>query len=152
MAVPSVPAVPLVARVRRGLREWSNWVQLVKFSVVGGSGYLVNLIVFSLLFGQGLHYGGAAVGAFLVAVTNNYMLNRLWTFRDAKGHVAYQGARFLVLATVVLGSNLLLLTTLVAMGIDELAAQAIAVAFGMPLNFAGNKLWTFDRHRLGPRS
>ena len=36
------------ARVRHGLRKPHNWVQLVKFCVVGGSGYVVNLIVFTI--------------------------------------------------------------------------------------------------------
>jgi putative flippase GtrA len=29
------------------------------------------------------------------------------------------------------------------MEFPELAAQAVAVAFAMPFNFIGNKLWTF---------
>ena len=143
----AVPAVPLAVRVRLGLRKRSNWLQLTKFSVVGGAGYVVNLVVFSTLLAMGVHYGPAAVCSFLVAVTNNYTLNRLWTFREAKGHVAYQGARFFVLAGAVLGVNLALLSGLVAAGVGELPAQAVAVALGMPLNFVGNKLWTFNRHR-----
>ena len=54
----------------------------------------------------GLHYIPAAVCSFLVAVTNNYTWNRLWTFRDQRGHVAYQGMRFLVVSTLALGANL----------------------------------------------
>ncbi len=30
-------------------------------------------------------------------------------------------------------------------GLAELPAQAIAVAVATPVNFVGNKLWTFDR-------
>ena len=72
------------ARVRAGLRKRKNWEQLVKFCVVGASGYVVNLAVFALLLDVvGLHYISAAVGSFLVAVTNNYTWNRLWTFRAA---------------------------------------------------------------------
>ena len=68
-------------RLRAGMRQPGNWVQLFKFGVVGGSGYLVNLAVFAALAaGLGLHYAVAAVGAFCVAVTNNFLLNRYWTF------------------------------------------------------------------------
>ena len=44
--------------------------------------------------------------SFLVAVTNNYTWNRLWTFRHQRGHVAYQGLRFLVVSTIALCANL----------------------------------------------
>ena len=48
----------------------------------------------------GVHYLPAAVGSFLVAVASNYTWNRVWTFRDQRGHVAYQGIRFLVVSPV----------------------------------------------------
>ena len=47
--------------------------------------------------------------SFLVAVTNNYSWNRLWTFRGQRGHVAYQGLRFLVVSLVALGGEPLVL-------------------------------------------
>ena len=79
-------------RVGSALGRRSNWEQLAKFCVVGASGYAVNLAVYALLFRcAGLHYLPAAVGSFLVAVANNYTLNRLWTFKEHQGNVAYQG-------------------------------------------------------------
>jgi putative flippase GtrA len=30
-------------------------------------------------------------------------------------------------------------------GLPEVPGQALAVAIAMPVNFIGNKLWTFDR-------
>ena len=132
------------ARVRAGLRKRKNWEQLVKFCVVGATGYGVNLLVFSLLVvGLGIHYIPAAVCSFLVAVTNNYIWNRVWTFRGARGHVAYQGIRFLVVSTLALGANLLILHLLVRLGLDEVPAQALAIVLVTPLNFIGNKLWSF---------
>ena len=90
-----------IERARRALGRRHNWLQLGKFCAVGASGYLVNLAVFAILVGSGLHYLLAATGSFLVAVTNNYIWNRLWTFRGQRGHVAYQGLRFLVVSAVV---------------------------------------------------
>jgi dolichol-phosphate mannosyltransferase len=134
-------------RVGRGTRKPENWIQLMHFALVGGSGYVVNLLVFALLTAAGdLHHIPAAIGAFLVAVTNNFVWNRLWTFRaEAPGrHPAHQGARFLVVSVVGLGVNLVVLEALVSgLDIAELPAQAIAVAVAMPVNFIGNKLWTF---------
>lgn len=131
-------------RAGRALRKPHNWLQLGKFATVGASGYVVNLAVFALLVkGAGLHYLPAATCSFLVAVTNNYTWNRLWTFRSQRGHVAYQGMRFLVVSVTALGANLLILHGLVTAGLAELPAQATAVVLVTPLNFVGNKLWSF---------
>ena len=133
-------------RVGNALGKRSNWEQLAKFCVVGASGYLVNLAVFYVLLEKvGLHYVPAAVGSFLVAVTNNYTLNRLWTFRVERAGVGAQGWRFLVVSTGSLIANIGVLALLVAAGADEIVAQAIAIVLVTPLNFVGNKLWSFRR-------
>jgi putative flippase GtrA len=142
----ALSARALSARVVRALRAPHNWLQLAKFSTVGASGYVVNLAVYSaLLRGAGLHYLGAATCSFFVAVTNNYAGNRFWTFRHQRGHFAYQGARFLVVALVALAANLVILRVLVAFGVGKILAQAIAIVLVTPLNFVGNKLWSFRR-------
>lgn len=136
------------ARVRAGLRKRKNWEQLVKFCVVGASGYLVNLAVYTILLdAAGLHYISAAVGSFLVAVTSNYTWNRLWTFRAQRAGVAYQGMRFLIVSTVALLANLAVLHLLVTLGLGEVVAQAIAIVLVTPVNFIGNKLWSFGPRR-----
>ncbi len=132
------------SRAGRALRKPENWVQLAKFGAVGASGYIVNLVVYTaLLRGAGFHYAAAATCSFLVAVTNNYLWNRLWTFRSERGHVAWQGLRFLTVALVAYVANLALLSVLIALGLDEVLAQAIAILVVTPLNFVGNKLWSF---------
>jgi len=132
-------------RVQRGTRSSANWVQLLKFASVGASGYVVNLIVFALLAeAAGLHHIAAAIGAFVVAVSNNFIWNRHWTFAAGAGHAGHQGARFLTISVAGLAINLAVLELLVsAAGLAELPAQALAVAAAMPANFVGNKLWTF---------
>ena len=135
-------------RVGAALRRRANWEQLVKFCLVGASGYAVNLWVFSfLVLVVGIHYIPAAVCSFLVAVTNNYTWNRLWTFRDQRGHVGYQGMRFLVVSTIALVANLVVLHALVSVGLAEVVAQAIAIVLVTPVNFVGNKLWSFGPRR-----
>ena len=142
------PSAVLAARARavRALRRPANWMQLAKFATVGATGYAVNLAVYTaLLRGAGWHYIYAATASFLVAVTNNYLWNRLWTFRDQRGHVGFQGLRFFTVAVVAYGANLGILSALIALGMDKVAAQAIAIVLVTPLNFIGNKLWSFAR-------
>jgi dolichol-phosphate mannosyltransferase len=135
-----------LARAARALRHPGNWVQLAKFCAVGAVGYVVNLAVYALLVrAAGVHYLPAAVCSFVVAVANNYTWNRIWTFRGARGHFAYQGLRFLIVSLCALGANLLVLRGLVAAGLDKIVAQAIAIIVVTPLNFVGNKLWSFRR-------
>src|SRR6188508_2093960 len=107
------------ARATSALRRPHNWVQLAKFCTVGAAGYVVNLAVYTWLVREGLHYNLAAAISFLVAVTNNYTWNRLWTFRGQRGHVGYQGLRFFVVSTVALAANLLVLHLLVQAGLDK---------------------------------
>ena len=142
----AVVAPTFRARASFALRQRHNWEQLAKFCVVGASGYVVNLGVYALLLNwANLHYTLAATGSFLVAVSSNYLWNRVWTFRHQRGHVAYQGLRFLVVSVAVYGANLLLLTLFVEAGAGKIVAQAIAVVLVTPLNFLGNKLWSFRR-------
>ena len=56
--------------------------------------------------------------------------------------------RFLVVSLVAEAASLLLLTLFVeGAGIPKVPAQALAVAGSMPLNFLGNKLWSFRARR-----
>jgi dolichol-phosphate mannosyltransferase len=139
------PASELAYRIGNAARSPASWLQLVKFGLVGGSGYLINLAVFSVLAGNlGLHHALAAIGAFCVAVTSNFMLNRHWTFGAGDGHAGFQGLRFLAVSVGALLINLVALEALLSgTEMGALSAQAIAVAAAMPFNFLGNKLWTF---------
>ena len=138
-------AYELADRISAAARRPASWMQLFKFGLVGGSGYLVNLAVFATLAaGFGLHHVIAAIGAFCVAVTNNFILNRIWTFDARDGHAGFQAMRFFAVSIGALLINLVALEALVSgTSLGELSAQAIAVAIAMPFNFLGNKLWTF---------
>lgn len=131
-------------RARRALGRSENWIELAKFSVVGLSGYLVNLVVYiTLLKAADLHYLPAASCSFVVAVTNNYFWNRHWTFRSRRGHLYFQGMRFFVVSLAALGLNLALLWVLVKLGADAILAEATAIVLVMPFSFGANKLWSF---------
>jgi len=140
-----VSAAELAYRLGAAARRPANWLQLLRFGIVGGGGYLINLVVFAWLSGDlGLHHSLAAVGAFCVAVANNFLWNRYWTFGPGDGHPAFQAARFFTISVAALTINLAVLEALIAgTSAGDLTAQAIAVAVAMPFNFLGNKLWTF---------
>ena len=149
-ATAAAPPAPRIhTRVRHGLRRPHNWMQLVKFCVVGGSGYVVNLCVFATVYqGLGAHHLVAATAAFVVAVLNNFWWNRHWTF-GAQGarehHAGFQAARFFTVSVAAFLFAATVLEALVRLDVPALLAQAVSIVAATPLNFIGNKMWTFGR-------
>jgi putative flippase GtrA len=133
-----------VAGAGLALRARHNWVQLAKFCTVGASGYAINLGVYAALLGLGAHV--ASLISFVVAASSNYWWNRHWTFRHRRGPFGAQGMRFFVVSLAALGVNQLwLLILLDWAGTGKIVAQATAIVLVTPLNFLGNKLWSFRR-------
>lgn len=131
-------------RTARALRHPPNWIELFKFGVVGLSGYVINLAVYAALLGIGAHK--AAAVSFVVSAASNYWWNRHWTFVRRKGHFGLQGMRFFVVSLGALVVNQLwLVLFLDALGWGKITSQAVAIVLVTPLNFLGNKLWSFRR-------
>jgi putative flippase GtrA len=134
----------IVNRAVGALKLRSNWIQLAKFGVVGASGYAINLAAYTLLLGLGAH--SAAAISFILAAASNYWWNRRWTFAETKGHFGYQGLRFLAVSAVALIANQIWLVVFLDwFGWGKVISQALALALVVPLNFLGNKLWSFRR-------
>ena len=132
------------SRTTAALRRRANWVQLAKFGAVGVSGYVINLAVFAALLGWGAHV--AAAISFVVAGASNYWWNRHWTFASQKSHVGIQGARFFVVSLIAFGVNQLWLVLFIdVLDWRKVLSQAIAIILVTPLNFLGNKLWSFRK-------
>jgi dolichol-phosphate mannosyltransferase len=139
------PAAEFAYRLGAAARRPASWWQLLKFGLVGGSGYVINLAVFALLSSElGVHHAPAALGAFCVAVSSNFLWNRHWTFAAADGHAGFQAARFFAVSIAAFLVSATILELLVSVAeVPEVLAQAIAIAVSTPLNFVGNKIWSF---------
>jgi dolichol-phosphate mannosyltransferase len=142
---PAPAGLKLHVRVRHGVRRPHNWFQLVRFGAVGASGYVVNLGVFAIcVHALGIDYRVSAVIAWVISVLNNFLLNRHWTFGAKQAHPVRQGVRFFAVSLLAFGFTYLVLIGLVSgVGLTKVPAQAIAIAAGTPLNFVGQKLWSF---------
>lgn len=115
-----------------------------RFALVGVSGYVINVAVFTVLVrAVGVNCLPAGAAAFLAAVINNFVWNRRWTFRAPGGTAIGQALRFLTVSTAVLGLTLALLSTLLGHGLSAVPAQALATAMMTPLAYTANRLWTF---------
>lgn len=85
--------------------------------------------------------------SFLAAVCNNYIFNRIWTFKSQDSNITAQFLRFLVVATggFFLTQALMWVTVSVLM-IWYVLAKLFTSLTVVCWNFFFNKLWTF-RHR-----
>ncbi len=145
------------------LRPWLGWGwhglfvkghtsnQFVRFCLVGASGVLVNYLVMRGLYnGLRLPYGLCSVTAYLVASVNNFIWNKIFTFKDAaRGFwpVVKQYLRFLSVILLGMAINLGALVLLVELvGLDPVPANLLGVLLATVSNFLGNKLFAF-RHR-----
>jgi putative flippase GtrA len=147
VTAPTPTPPPVHVRVRHGMGRRHNWVQLMKFVAVGGSGYAVNIAVYALVHeALGIGHLRSATAAFVVAVFNNFWWNRHWTFGAREGHAGFQAARFFAVSAVAfffaLGVSQLLVSTT---DLPDVVAQAISIVVATPLNFVGNKMWSFGR-------
>ena len=140
----SLAPVSVSSRTTAALRRRANWVQLAQFGAVGVTGYVINLLVFSALLGWGAHI--AAAISFVVAAASNYWWNRHWTFARQQGNFGAQGARFLVVSLLAFAVNQLWLVLFIdVLDWRKVLSQAIAIILVTPLNFLGNKLWSFRK-------
>ena len=141
---PSV-RLPFHVRARAGVVKPDNWFQLLRFSVVGVSGYILNLGIFAVcLHYVGIDYRLSSVIAYVLSGVSNFWWNRHWTFDAKHHHPMNQGPRFILVSMLTYGFTYIVLVTLVSdVGVMKVAAQAIAVAASTPLSFLGQKLWSF---------
>ncbi|HZE06092.1 MAG TPA: GtrA family protein [Solirubrobacteraceae bacterium] len=142
----AVVELPFHHRVRIGIRKGDNWLQLIRFGGVGASGYIVNLVTFALcVHVLQIDYQISSPIAYFVATTNNFWWNRHWTFgHKREAHPMQQAWKFYAVSLVSFGFNYLVLVVCVeTFGIEKVLAQAIANALGTPINFLGQKLWSF---------
>lgn len=127
---------------RRGVR------QFVKFGIVGSSGFLVNLILFTLLqhlvpdHTATLQYNVIYSIAFLAGGVSNFFLNRWWTFRST-GHIGREGAQFLSVSVMALIVGLLVSQALAPWLGHGHKTWFISTCAAIVVNFFVNKYWTF---------
>ena len=140
----------VVRRIHLGTRQPANWIQLVKFGTVGGSGYAINLAVFALLAG--------ALDAPPPARRRRRLLRRrveqlllepsLDVRRRVRAHRLSGAALLRRQHRRPRRSTWCCSRCWSRPASRSSSSQAIAVALSMPVNFVGNKLWTFGAQAL----
>ena len=116
--------------------------QLLKFGVVGGTAFIIDYGVFTLLSQIfHVHYLVASILSFSVSVIYNYILSIKWVFDVTKKQTTKDFIVFIVLSVIGLGLNSLVMYISVDLiKIHELIAKIIATAIVMVYNFISRKL------------
>jgi len=123
--------------------------EFLKFGITGGLGTITNLLIFFLLADLwGLPEIPVSIGCFIIAGTQNYFLNHLWSFREYTGKTPVSVTRW---AMFLAGSLLGLIVNITVMKLIiinfvlpwKFIAQACGIAAGMIINFFVSKFVIF---------
>jgi dolichol-phosphate mannosyltransferase len=122
--------------------------EFFKFAIVGGLGTLVNIAILYLLTEKaGVYYMFSAIFSFIIAMTSNFILNKVWTFKEnIKLNAGKKYLQFGLVSVSALLVNLLFLYLFTEIfGIYYIISQILAIGLALIINFLGNKIWTFSR-------
>ena len=122
----------------------------LKFAMVGGFGFLVDTSVMILLFeGLGAELVLARCTAFICAASSNWVLNRVFTFRDRdlSGRKSLEWARFIVSAMLSAIPNLGIFFLLMQVLPESLGYIIFAMCCGILAGYFTNyqlaRLWVY---------
>jgi dolichol-phosphate mannosyltransferase len=123
--------------------------KIIYFSVIGGSGLFLNYFI-SFLFSSGIianwWYIHASLLGIGISMTTNFILNKIFTFRDKNftlAHVLQQYGFYLLFTVIGAVIQLFVLYFFVEAGIIYPISLLFGVMVGSISNFILNKKWTF---------
>ena len=120
--------------------------RLIKFCVVGFSGMLVDFF-FTWLCKEKFKwnkYISNSIG-FILAATNNYVWNRIWTFQSQNMEVAREYISFIVISLIGLGlNNLIIYLVHEKLHWNFYLSKIIAIGCVTIWNFSLNYVFTFN--------
>lgn len=135
--------------------------QLLSFGLVGGVGFVVDIVVFNALrttvLEPHLVHGGPIIAKVIstaIAIVVNWIGNRYWTFRtERRTDVVREGIEFAVVSVAGAGIALgCLWVSHYVLGLtsildDNIATNVIGLALGTAFRFALYRLWVYSGRR-----
>ncbi|MEM4273333.1 MAG: GtrA family protein [Candidatus Caldarchaeum sp.] len=127
--------------------------RFAKFSIVGGSGVLVNMgllyLLSSYVFGERL-YMVAALISLEASILSNFVLNEVWAFRDLAEHggVLKRMLKFHVSRAAGSAAALAILYLLTEIGFYYLFSNIVGIFIGTIVNYLTSRLWVWSPSSL----
>ena len=120
-------------------------LKFIKFGVVGFSGLIIDFVVTYLCKEKlKVHKLLSNAIGFCIAATNNYVLNRIWTFRSVNDKIGVEFAEFFGVSIIGLGINTLVLWILnEKFKFNFYFSKLCAIGTATLWNFVANYCFTF---------
>jgi len=140
-------------KIKKELKVTNAIEQFIKFAITGGLGTVTNLLIFFLCADLAkMREIPVSVGCFMIAVTQNYIINHKWSFKRENHAEKLSIKKWLMF---VCGSLLGLAINIIVMRFMitrfnlpwKFIAQACGIAAGMVFNFIVSKLVIFRRKK-----
>jgi len=138
----------MINKIKHFIKE--NYIFFLKFAIVGGSGTIINLVIFYFMADYfKINPILSSVVGFTVAVTNNYLLNHKWTFISVVNDnisLKYY-LKFVTSSLLGLLMNIIVLKIVIIVFKPKLLviAQAFGIVAGMGSNFLLSKFIVFKK-------
>ena len=160
---------------RSTTKTTSEITRFLKFSVVGTIGFVIDFGLFNLLAGTlGMGSIPASGISFVVAVTNNFILNRYWTYPDSRSkRISQQAIQFAIVSVLGVGIRFLIffffedmmirigatflqqlpgtllpqipvINAITAVRLGQNLTLSLAVVVVLFWNFFVNRIWTYS--------
>jgi len=136
------------------LNAW--WIRMralrtfVRFALVGASGTIVNLGIFSAALHANLNKYIASPVAVEVSIIWNFLLNNYWTFKErrTRDRVRIKGLKYNLVSIASIGVSFATFTamTLFVPRASPLFDQFVGIVPAVLVNYFLNSYWTFRSH------
>jgi dolichyl-phosphate beta-glucosyltransferase len=122
-----------------------NFWPFIKYCIVGTTGTAIDLIALYIFVEYfSIPIIPAAALSFLLAVTNNFIFNKIWTFKNHSKNYRKLYIKFLLVSTVGLALTVSFMHLFANIfGIWYIFAKILTSLIVLTWNFLGNKFWTF---------
>ncbi len=137
--------------MREKIKVARQFLPFLKYCVVGVVGTAIDLLTVYFLAErfQLMHPIGAATIGFFLAVINNFVLNKIWTFEDRSKNYRKLMIKFFLVSVVGLVLTWIFMFIFYELyGISPVPAKAITSVIVLSWNFFANKYWTFSGKKL----
>ena len=123
-----------------------EFINIVKFSIVGVSNTVLNFVIFILLDNLGINYMVASITAYSLSIINSYFWNSRLVFKCENKNKKSVVIKFIILNLIGLSINTLLMGVLVGvLQIKKIVAMFIVTLLVMCMNYVLNKIWVFKK-------
>ena len=123
--------------------------QFIRFALIGilntGIDYVIYLVLTRYVEWFDENKVAATSIAFIIAATNSYFLNKIWTFKDKSKEVGTQYIKFFAVSVVGFGLNAIIFYFLLRFGLYDIFAKVLTTGVVLFWNFLANKFWTFKQ-------